>query len=445
MDSSGERLSTRRVPTLRIKEQTPPARLAANKTILVADTGEGFVETSQLLGGFGFSVLCPEDCSDPASCTVAFVNPDLDGGLDLCKSLSADCKVFLTTNNRDFEFKIEAVRMGAQGLLSRPLNAVEVFSSLEETRKDELPDARVLIVDDDDLTATVYAMALEECGLRVAVLNNPLHAETAIDEFRPDLLIMDIEMPEANGLDVARAIRLDPAHTSLPILFLSAVMKKGLQQKAREIGGDDFIRKPVDIGYLVKMVRMRAARSVELRQIMVRDGLTGLINHVSFKEKLATEINRSARTKAPFSVALIDLDHFKSINDTYGHQTGDKVLQTFATLLKSSLRNVDIIGRYGGEEFGVILLDANPDQAATTMDRIRREFERVNFTHANKRFHVTFSCGLAGSDDGGNCEMLLALADTALYEAKARGRNRITRFDSSLKRRSGQEQAGISC
>lgn len=400
------------------------------KTVLVVDTDAGFAETRQFLGGLGFDVLPYQGHVSPEVCTIALINPEVDPDLKICKLLSEQCKVLLTTNKRDFQFKIEAVRMGAKGLLSYPLDAVEVFSSLEDTRKTDLADARVLLIDDDELTASVYAMALEECGLRVAVLVNPLHAEAAIREFRPDLMIMDIDMPQASGLDVARAIRLDPANISLPILFLSAINKKDLQQQAREIGGDDFIKKPVDIGYLVKMVRMRASRAVELRQIMDRDGLTGLINHVSFKERLAAELNRSNRTNADFTVALLDLDHFKAINDTYGHQTGDQVIQTFATQLKSSLRNVDIIGRYGGEEFAIILLDALPEQAEKTINRIRREFERVEFSHKNTAFNVTFSCGLSGRQDAGSCEELLALADAALYDAKRAGRNCVVRHEA---------------
>jgi diguanylate cyclase (GGDEF)-like protein len=394
-----------------------------NKTIAVLDTEEGFARTSQFLGGLGFNVIALDDFEKAREWAVALINPECDPELDTCAALSRVCKVLLTTNQRDFLFKIRAVHNGARGLLSSPLNAVEVFASLDETRQSDMPEARVLIVDDDELTASVYAMALEECSLRVGVISNPLQAEAAIADFRPDLVIMDIEMPEANGLDVARAIRLDPNYTSLPILFLSSVSRKEVQQEAREVGGDDFIKKPVDVGYLVKMVRMRAARAVELRQIMVRDGLTGLYNHVTFKEALNAEYNRSARAHSVFTVALIDLDLFKSVNDTYGHQTGDTVIQTFATLLKSSLRNIDIIGRYGGEEFAVILLDATPDQAETTIDRIRREFERIEFTAGDEVFHVTFSCGLAGSEDERGGESLLTLADAALYEAKAGGRN----------------------
>ncbi|MEO9529502.1 diguanylate cyclase [Roseibium sp.] len=398
------------------------------RSVVVLDKPEGFDQTSLLLGGLGFNVVPLLDTGSAKGCRVALINPDCDPELEICASLSKICKVLLTTNKRDFSFKIQAVHQGAQGLLSRPLNAVEVFASLEETRKSDMPEARVLIVDDDELTAAVYAMALEECSVRVAVITNPLLAEKAIAEFRPDLVIMDIDMPQASGLDVARAIRLDPQFTSLPILFLSSVSRKEVQEEAREIGGDDFIRKPVDIGYLVKMVRMRAARAVELRQIMARDGLTGLSNHVSFKEALTTELNRSARAQSEFTVALLDLDRFKSINDTYGHQVGDTVIQTFATLLKSSLRNVDVIGRYGGEEFAVILLNANTEQAEATMDRIRQEFERIEFLASDQVFHVTFSCGLAGSKDERGGEALLALADTALYEAKAGGRNCIRTY-----------------
>jgi len=411
------------VSKLPAKASTQGIIESPNKTVVILDSDDGFEQASLLLGGLGFDVVPLANFDKTQDCAVALINPDCDPGLETCASLSKLCKVLLLTNERDFAFKIGAVAKGAQGLLSSPLNAVEVFACLEETRQSDIPEARVLIVDDDELTASVYAMALEECGLRVAVISDPLQAEAAIGEFRPDLVIMDIDMPQASGLNVARAIRLDPQFTSLPILFLSSIARKEIQEEAREVGGDDFIKKPVDVGYLVKMVRMRAARAVELRQIMVRDGLTGLYNHVRFKEALNAEFNRSARAQSVFTVALIDLDRFKSINDTFGHQVGDTVIQTFATLLKSSLRNIDVIGRYGGEEFAVILLDATPAQAEATMDRIRREFERIEFIAGEEVFHTTFSCGLAGSEDERGGETLLSLADAALYEAKASGRN----------------------
>ncbi|WP_417712552.1 diguanylate cyclase [Roseibium aggregatum] len=410
--------------------------IATSRTIVLLDTEDTMKESRRILSEVGLTVISPSECRDAGTCAAALINPDADPDFTVCRSLSENCRVLLISNNREFAFKIKAVRMGAAGLVSSPLNAVEVLSSLEVTHRSDVPDARVLIIDDDELTSSVYALALEECGLRVAVLPNPLQVEAAITEFGPDLLIMDIDMPQASGLDVARAIRLDQQYTSLPILFLSSVSNKEIQDLARHVGGDDFIKKPVDVGYLVKLVRMRAERAVDLRQIMARDGLTGLLNHVNFKEKLETELHRSARSGSTFSVALLDLDHFKSVNDTYGHQVGDTVIQTFASHLKCSLRNIDIVGRYGGEEFAVVLLDAGPGQAAIIFDRIRKEFERIEFRSAEAAFHVTFSCGVVGSDAGRSGEALLSHADLALYEAKENGRNRVCEYVPSFARRS---------
>jgi diguanylate cyclase (GGDEF)-like protein len=428
LTAEGKEKTAAKITALPVSENTTKSVSQNNKSIVLVETKENFAQTSRLLGDLGFNVETPETCQNPSLCPLALVNPEADPGLDACLSLSAHCKVMLVTNNRDFQFKIEAVHKGATGLMSFPLNAVEVLSSLEEDQKDNAHKARILIIDDDELTSSVYALALEECGLRVIVLSNPLQAEKAISEFRPDLILLDIDMPQANGLDVARAIRLDPQYTSLPILFLSSVSDKLVQDQARQVGGDDFIKKPVDIGYLVKMVRMRAERSIELRQIMVRDGLTGLLNHVSFKEKLAAELQRSARSNKAFAVALLDLDHFKTINDCYGHQVGDTVIQTFASHLKCSLRNIDVVGRYGGEEFAVILLDADVQQACRIFDRIRAEFESIEFHGGEKSFGVTFSCGVVGSIADCGSEALLTLADLALYEAKASGRNQVREY-----------------
>lgn len=420
------------ITALPVKVQSPKETFSDNRAVIVLETPDRIEQTVKFLEGLGLNVVSWTECKGPQKCIAAFINPEADHHLAICRSLHDDCRVLLITDNRDFSFKIDAVRMGASGLIASRLNAVEILSSLEVTQRSDVPDARVLIIDDDELTSSVYALALEECGLRVAVLANPLQAEVVIAEFSPDLLIMDIDMPQASGLDVAKAIRLDPQHTSLPILFLSSVGNRSIQEKARQVGGDDFIKKPVDVGYLVKMVRMRAERAVDLRQIMVRDGLTGLLNHVSFKEKLVAELHRSARTGNAFTVALLDLDHFKSINDRYGHQVGDTVIQTFASHLKSSLRNIDIVGRYGGEEFAVVLLDAIPCQAVRIFDRIREEFQRFEFSAGEKTFHVTFSCGLVGCDAERGSEALITLADVALYEAKANGRNCVKEYSKSM-------------
>jgi diguanylate cyclase (GGDEF)-like protein len=158
---------------------------------------------------------------------------------------------------------------------------------------------------------------------------------------------------------------------------------------------------------------------------MYHDSLTGLLNHVAIKLRLKTEQALAIRQGRPLVFTMIDIDHFKSINDKYGHPTGDRVIKSLSRLLQQRLRKSDMIGRYGGEEFAVILPDAEIGDARTFMDSLRQQFERIVHQHDGQQFSCTFSAGMAASMDGCDENELIRAADTALYQAKKAGRNRI--------------------
>jgi diguanylate cyclase (GGDEF)-like protein len=238
---------------------------------------------------------------------------------------------------------------------------------------------------------------------------------------------MDVQMPEVDGIELARVIRQTRRHLSLPIVFLSAEQDTARQLLARKLGGDDFIPKPVDLDRLVTLVRLRAERARSLRAVMESDSLTGLLNHARFKERLALEMERARREGKELSLAIIDLDHFKSVNDTHGHLVGDRVIRGLARSLQKHLRRTDVIGRYGGEEFAALLPSTAPEQAANRMSQIRERFAVTPFDGAHRPFSVTFSAGVAGSLQHEGPEALISAADAALYAAKRAGRNRVER------------------
>jgi diguanylate cyclase (GGDEF)-like protein len=283
----------------------------------------------------------------------------------------------------------------------------------------------VLIVDDDDLVAAVYAQALRNAGMEVRIADK---ASAALDQFcaePPDLVLMDVQMPVVNGIELARIIRQSRRYLSIPIVFLSAEQDVQRQMEARRFGGDDFIVKPVAPGHLVSLVRLRAERASAVRSIMERDSLTGLLNHARFKDRLVHELERCSRNGAELSVAMIDLDRFKSVNDSYGHLIGDRVIRALSGTLTKGLRKIDIVGRYGGEEFGVILLDTAPSAAHAAIDKLRAEFCAIEFDASSQRFRSSFSAGIAGSRSYLGAEEVIAAADAALYAAKRAGRNRV--------------------
>jgi diguanylate cyclase (GGDEF)-like protein len=160
-----------------------------------------------------------------------------------------------------------------------------------------------------------------------------------------------------------------------------------------------------------------------MRFFMERDSLTGLLNHSNLREKLADELQRAERRGQSLCFAMIDIDNFKAVNDTYGHLTGDRVLKSLARLLQERLRRTDVIGRYGGEEFGIILFDTTGTDAARIMGEVRESFSRVRQQAGERDFYVTFSCGIARFPACRSVNELTEAADGALYEAKEAGRN----------------------
>jgi diguanylate cyclase (GGDEF)-like protein len=272
---------------------------------------------------------------------------------------------------------------------------------------------RVMIVDDDAVMARYYKAILSSAGMTVMVLTEPLKVIQHLADFRPELILMDHYMPEVQGRELAAVIRQEAAFDSIPIVFLSAEDDTGTQQRVMGIGGDDFLNKSIQPEHLLSAIETRARRFRALRATMLRDSLTGLLNHTATKEQLAVDIARMARASRPLSLCLLDLDHFKQVNDSYGHPAGDRVLRALAHLLKQRLRVSDVIGRYGGEE------------AARVFNEIRESFAAMPQLHEDGSFQVTFSAGLAAYPQAADPARLTDAADKALYKAKAAGRNRV--------------------
>lgn len=324
------------------------------------------------------------------------------------------------------ESRILAVRSGGSAFIPAPYNAFDVVDRLESfggTMRDE--PYRVMIVDDDPLVNRYHNETLINAGFATKTLEKPGDLLSHLADFMPELILMDFYMPKIDGRELAAAIRQQPAYDSIPIVFLSAEDDPDLQQQVMGIGGDDFLTKPIRADHLINSISIRARRFRSLRSTMLRDSLTGLLNHTAIKEQTTIALSRMRRSQNEMVFALLDIDHFKSVNDTYGHPVGDQVLRSLSHLLKQRLRNTDIIGRYGGEEFAVALPDTSMADAIQVMDSIRESFSKIDHASDNGMFQVTFSCGLAGFPTYTDTEQLTEAADQALYRAKHAGRNRL--------------------
>jgi diguanylate cyclase (GGDEF)-like protein len=214
-----------------------------------------------------------------------------------------------------------------------------------------------------------------------------------------------------------------PDYVSLPIVYLSSEMDQQKQFSAMRVGAEGFLTKPVVPEDLVDAVVIRAERMRTLRSLMVRDSMTGLFNHTTITQMLENAVANAGRSSGVLCFAMIDIDHFKQVNDTYGHPVGDQVIQALARILQQRLRNSDVVGRYGGEEFAVILQDVSVDAATRLIDALRQDFSRILFHAASTDFSCTFSVGLACYTGDSRAEVLCEAADRALYEAKRNGRN----------------------
>ena len=340
--------------------------------------------------------------------------------------------IFLSVHS-EMEVRLEAVRAGGVAYLSKPVNIGVLVDKLDQlTSAQEVAAYRVLIVDDSATLAAHYGAILEQAGMSVKVVNDPLEVLQPLLDFVPDLIIADMYMPGCNGVELAQVIRQLDAFIGTPIVFLSAETNLEKQLAAVEVGGDDFLAKPIAPQHLISSVTSRIRRSLLLRSFMVNDSLTGLLNHTAIKEQLVREMARAKRQKTPLSLAMVDIDHFKHVNDNYGHPVGDRVIKSLSRLLKQRLRENDLVGRYGGEEFAVILVDADGAAALSVLDAIREDFARLRHLSGDLDFAVSFSCGVADLSDYDDASRLLDAADKALYQAKHGGRNRVVLMNGNL-------------
>ena len=345
---------------------------------------------------------------------------------DLQKRHGPDLPVIFISSHDDFPARLAAVRAGGEAYFVKPLEIAPLIDRLDRlTRSEVRPPYRILAVDDDQTLVAHYALLLRQAGMEVCTVTRPEEVMEMLADFKPELILMDVYMPTCSGLELARLIRQQEAYLGIPIVFLSSETNLEKQYTAMRMGGDDFLTKPIQEPHLVSSVAVRAERARLINALMVQDSLTGLLKHTMIKEQLVQELSRTKREQSALSFAMIDIDKFKLVNDHYGHMMGDRVIKSIARLLKQRLRKSDRIGRYGGEEFAVLLPNCEPDSAAKLLNEIRADFSELRFLHEGKEFSVTFSTGIAGFPVYENADELIQAADEALYEAKHLGRNRI--------------------
>jgi diguanylate cyclase (GGDEF)-like protein len=328
------------------------------------------------------------------------------------------------TDNAD---RVRALAAGIDAVMSAPRVGVELPKYAKTLARIGSPPPRVLLVEEDNEQAQLITSWLEQVNARVTHCRDGLTARETLIRETPDLVLMDTRLPGLDGISLARLMRQDSRFGLTPIVFLTSQDGVATQIEAIRAGADHFLIEPVDRDLLAHLVINRAERGRRLREMVHRDGLTGLLNHATLMAELEHTIEYSRRHGESFVFLMVDVDHFKRVNDKYGHLVGDQVLLHVAKVFQSTARASDLIGRYGGEEFGMILRRTDRQGAGILANKLRQALAEQpapvgGGEHLTIRVCIGVSCF---PEDAAAAGSLTESADRALYSAKSAGRDQV--------------------
>ena len=433
--------------------------IETNRRLLEARLSAEYFEVREACDGE--TALASVRADAPDLILLDVMMPGMDG-FEVCRQLKAEpstrhIPVVMVTALDQREDRIKGLEAGADDFLTKPVDDVALFARvrsllrlkvvMDELRLRQSPESslcegpgpvttggQVVLAAADERTARRFAGMLD-APFRVTPCWEPLEAIRA--SRCADLLIIDLTSPRFDGLRLSARVRSDAETRQLPILAIVESDDRSGMVRALDLGVTDVIARPVDPGELAARASTQIRRKTytdalrdrleESLEMAVTDPLTGLHNRRYIVSRLRQGLDAMERSGERVSVALIDIDHFKRINDSWGHQAGDRVLRGFAERVRRELRAVDLAGRYGGEEFLLVFHDTGEVSAMEAAERARAAIAREPFVRADcgQEVAVTLSAGVAEARIGDDVDSLLARADAALYEAKSAGRNQV--------------------
>lgn len=324
--------------------------------------------------------------------------------------------------------RVSAMEAGGTKFFEKPISKENLTLLLNQfVRYSRELQSRVLVINGVKARAEGYARILRAADLSVETLHSAESLVEKLEEFKPDLLLMDLDLERISGLDICRALRMSDQWEQLPILLSSPKFEVERRVKAFKSGASDVLAEPMVGEEVVARVKCQIDRSRLMKERNERDPLSGLLVRRSFLEAFQRSLAACQRAGTPLAVSLLDLDHFKSINDTYGHLVGDLVINRFGELLQRRFRIDDLRCRWGGEEFLLAFPSQTAEFAAKASARLLEEFSQISFTtEGGHRFQVTFTAGVAAFPNDGDClRGLVEQADALLYKGKRAGRAQV--------------------
>lgn len=326
----------------------------------------------------------------------------------------------------EFASLLKAASVGALSCVPRGSDSAAIAAALDSIFRQESSDPLdVLVVEGDPAAEARLLLLLGKAGMSARVARSGPEAVEALRERRADLVLVDLLLPDCPGGLLARVIRLQPESIGVPLYFLAGPGESSIAREAVAQGGDGIVDEILPDAEIAACALAAAERSRRVSSAMALEGLTGLLLHTYAADAIRRAFSESRRTGSPCSLAMLDIDRFKSVNDRFGHPVGDRVLRALSSIISRSMRGDDLAGRYGGEEFVILLPNCSRDDAVAKVESILEAFRAVVFEASGSAFTCSFSAGVASSEPFSSHEDMLLAADEALYRAKRAGRDRV--------------------
>lgn len=374
---------------------------------------------------------------------LALVDIEMPGksGLELCEELARiprthSVPIVVVSASIDDDLMRRGFASGVVDFLRKPIEpALLTKAALTTVGRTSRPPrlGRALVLEDNVTVSSVLAKLMGDLGMSCTQCRSVAEFETWLSIAVPDLITLDLSLPDGNGLAMVQAVRGNRALDNVPVVVISGTTDRDTMVECLQSGANDYLEKPfVRDEFLARLSNLMRTKKLQdelsqknrmLENLAYHDTLTGLLNRRSLDEGLAREINRADRKKESLGCVLIDLDNFKDINDTHGHEVGDEILREVATILRTSVRGYDLPCRYGGEELCVLLPGLSADNAARLAERLRTLCEQTPMSRLGLK--QTVSIGVTAYPHPSSANSLIADADKAMYEAKRLGRNAV--------------------
>jgi diguanylate cyclase (GGDEF)-like protein len=358
-------------------------------------------------------VLLDLDCFD-----------SVDQGLALLSTVQHSqppIPVIVLTARSELTERLEVSRRGGRLLLQKAIPVAQMFEAIAQVLQRVGPSqAKILIVDDDGVLLEALTTLLKPWGLQVFTLADPQQFWETLEAVRPDVLVLDVEFPNFNGIELCQVVRNDLLWHHLPIIVLTAHSEPAIISQVFAAGADDFVSKPIAGAELVVRLLSRLERAKLLRHLLETDALTGVMNRQKSTQELEAFLHLSARSHQSVAIAVVDVDHLHAINAQYGHAAGDAVLQQFGHLLRQWFCSQDVVARWGGEEFVIGMYGMTRDEGVQRLNHVLQQLQQqALMVEAERPLQITFSAGVAQyPDDGQDLRTLYRAADSALCHAK---------------------------